>query len=141
MLYRVKHGAVLDMSTAKATVISHRNYTIAVLKVQRESGEICRTVGISKYNPNDDVVSVLVKGEERRVKISMRSYSFGVDVALGRALAALRKGQFENYSVETLRGIPDSLVNKVFIKTREDAEFLKAQQSAIDNKKDMEVLV
>ena len=79
-----------------------------------------------------------MEGKKQRVKIPMRDYSFGADVALGRALAALRKGQFENYSVETVRSIPDSLVNKVFIKTREDAEFLKSQQN---NKNDMEVLV
>lgn len=141
MLYRTKHAVVLDMDTAEATITTHGNYTIAYLEVQRESGEICKTIGISKYNPNDDVVSVLVKGKKQRVKIPMRDYSFGADVALGRALAALRKGQFENYSVEALHGIPDTLVNKVFIKTREDAEFLKAQQSAINNKKDTEVLI
>ncbi len=146
MLYKTKQKIVLDMNTAKAIVVTHGNYTIAFLEVRKKDGlvhgEVCKTIGISKYNPNDDCeVLVPVDEKNKRMKASLRNDAFGVEIALGRALSALYKGQLNNYSVEVAAAVPETLVNRVFVKTKEASDFLKSQKEVLERENKKEVLV
>lgn len=144
MLYRTIQGTVVDMDATTVVTFRHRRYTVAIVSTV-VNGETLSTMGISKYNPKDDklLVSSELDGTKSRIRVSMQDPDFGEKVAVGRALAALRRGEYGNYEMNAA-SLPEGLVKKVFVKTLEDRAFVESQKKAVEAapevNKDEEVL-